>query len=205
MKETSKCHSRRLQEGHFDRYLIGTGIDIGCGDDPLRPPAGDLRTWDWADGDAQAMAGLPDQAFDFVYSSHCLEHLHDVDCGLRNWSRLLKPGGWLYVVVPDYCLYEHLAWPSYFNGDHKATFSLDIPREKVRRPNHWHIHNDLVPLVEALGMRVELVRLEDEGYDYSAGVTDQTLGDALAQICAIFQRGTSRAAAAGAPGSALAS
>jgi SAM-dependent methyltransferase len=134
------------------------------------------------------MSGVPDHAFDFVYSSHCLEHLEDVPCALRNWVRLVKPGGWLYIIVPDYVLYERLSWPSRFNSDHKATFSLDIPRRKVRRSNHWHVGDDVVPLVGALDMRVELLRLEDEGFDYSDGATDQTLGAAVAQICMIFQR-----------------
>jgi hypothetical protein len=48
MDETSKSQQRREQEGFFDRYCQGKGLDIGCGKDPL---AG-CRGWDKADGDA---------------------------------------------------------------------------------------------------------------------------------------------------------
>jgi hypothetical protein len=33
--KTSKGHSRRQREGYFDRIVVGRGIDIGCGDDPM--------------------------------------------------------------------------------------------------------------------------------------------------------------------------
>src|SRR5207248_11335926 len=115
----SKCKSMREQRGDFDNYLRGSGIDIGAGDDPLIIPNGTVRVWDLAEGDAQLMAGVADNTYDFVYSSHCLEHMRDVEQALRNWVRILKPGGILYLVVPDYILYEKMVWPSRFNPDHK--------------------------------------------------------------------------------------
>lgn len=41
--------------------------------------------------------------FDVVYSSHCLEHLHDYDVikALQEFNRVLKKGGFLMVFVPD--------------------------------------------------------------------------------------------------------
>lgn len=39
-----------------------------------------------------------------IYASHCLEHLphtKTLDC-LKEWARVLKPGGVLYVAVPDF-------------------------------------------------------------------------------------------------------
>ena len=101
MNETSKSQPFRQQRGDFQKYLRGSGIDIGAGPDPLLIPDGRVRAWDLADGDAQLMAGVADATYDFVYSSHCLEHMRDVEESLRNWVRILKPGGFLYVVVPD--------------------------------------------------------------------------------------------------------
>jgi SAM-dependent methyltransferase len=188
MNETSKCHSRRLNSGEFDRYLRGKGIDIGAGADPLKPPYGTVRIWDRDDGDAAELQGIDDATFDFVYSSHCLEHMVDVASSIRNWIRVLKPAGWLYIVVPDFCLYEKLQWPSRYNGDHKATFSLDIPRVKTGRDTHFQIYQDLLPILRGLGMRLEVARLEDDGFDYANGQQAQTLTGAMAQICIILQR-----------------
>jgi len=154
MRETSKCHSARQKRGDFEKYLRGSGIDIGAGNDPLRVVEGLVRGWDVAEGDAQVMPGVPDGVYDFVYSSHCLEHMRDVPEALRNWVRIIKPGGHLYVVVPDYVLYEKITWPSRFNSDHKQSFSNTITRAAVVRPNHWHMDQDLLPLLGRLGVDV---------------------------------------------------
>lgn len=51
--------------------------------------------------EAGALHGLPDAGFDFVVSSHCLEHLGNPLGALREWRRVTRPGGHLCVVVPD--------------------------------------------------------------------------------------------------------
>ena len=189
MRETSKCYGKRLSVGHFGKYLKGRGIDVGCGDDPLAGPDLEVDPWDVAQGDAQMMATVPDGKYDFVYSSHCLEHLRSPVEALENWERIVRPGGFLYVVVPDYLLYEKLSWPSDFNGDHKNSFSLDLDAAKVGRPNHWRI-SDLVAALRRSRPEIELREafLEDDGFDYSRGKIDQTMGNALSQICLILER-----------------
>jgi len=191
MKETSKCAIHRGERGDFDRFLTGRGIDIGCGDDRLVVPNGAVEGWDFRREDAQLMAGVVDGAFDFVYSSHCLEHMRDVREAIFNWLRILRPGGHLYLVVPDYVLYEKMQYPSIFNGDHKQTFSLSLTRDKVRRPNHWHIESDLSELArKELGATTMVSRLEDQGYDYNLPPSvDQTFHPAtVAQICVVMRK-----------------
>jgi SAM-dependent methyltransferase len=188
MQETSKCYPFRKQRGDFDKYLRGDGIDIGCGDDCLRVEQGSVRPWDVAVGDAQTMTGVPDGSLDFVYSSHCLEHMRSVEISLAHWLRILKPGGFLYTVVPDYILYEKMCWPSRFNGDHKQSFSFLVPRVKVMRDNHFHIQGDLFPLLERLGAKPVAMHVEDIGFNYNLAMVDQTLIGALAQLCIIAQK-----------------
>jgi SAM-dependent methyltransferase len=179
----------RQARGDYDRWLHGDGIDIGCGPDPLPVPEGStVRGWDLPDGDAQFMLSVPDGTYDFVYSSHCLEHMRDVRQALQNWVRILKPGGFLYFVIPDYELYEKMCWPSRFNSDHKASFSFNIERERVRRGNHYHIGKNLIPLLQQLGTTIVFTAIEDHGFNYNFAIVDQTMADALSQICIVAQK-----------------
>jgi SAM-dependent methyltransferase len=189
MKETGKMAEVRRNRGDFQSFLHGKGIDIGCGDDILKVDDGTVQPWDVGDGDAQLMKGIPDGEFDFVYSSHCLEHMRDVRESLVNWTRILKPGGFLYVVIPDYMLYEKLTWPSRFNDDHKQSFSVLIPRRAVARPNHWHVEQDLKPLMQEVGLEVVRFTFEDYGYNYNSGLFDQTrLPTVVAQLCFVAKK-----------------
>jgi SAM-dependent methyltransferase len=52
-------------------------------------------------GEASSLAGIPDASYDVVLSSHCLEHSANALAALAEWTRVLKPGGTLVVVVPD--------------------------------------------------------------------------------------------------------
>lgn len=122
--ETSKAFDRRIREGWFAKYAPDnqTGIDIGCQHDPLNHT---FRRWDliFGDGDATYMAGVPDETFHTVYVSHVLEHLNDPVEAVRNWWRILKPGGHLIVIVPHRDLYERKTeLPSKWNHDHKRFY-----------------------------------------------------------------------------------
>lgn len=97
MREASKSIFRRIHDNRFStRYFVGEGIDIGCGPDPISlyseffPKMGRVRGWDLPDGDAQYLEGLQDESFDFIHSSHCLEHMNDPFVALKNWFRVLK-------------------------------------------------------------------------------------------------------------------
>ena len=45
----------------------------------------------------------PDSSFDTVISCETVEHVHDPRRTLREISRVLKPGGRLFLSVPNYC------------------------------------------------------------------------------------------------------
>ena len=133
MHETSKSIFHRLHDSRYaTRYFVGDGdgIDIGSGPDPLSqyyeffPQMKSCRSWDLKDGDAQKMKTVADGSFDFVHSSHCLEHMRKVDVALANWVRILKRGGHLVCMVPDEDLCERGVFPSTFNPDHKHTLTI---------------------------------------------------------------------------------
>jgi SAM-dependent methyltransferase len=131
MNESSKSIFHKIKDSRYaTRYITGKGIDIGSGNDSLSlyseffPLMSECRSWDLEDGDAQMMASVPDEHFDFVHSSHCLEHMYDPHEAIHNWLRILKPGGYLICLVPDEDLYEQGVFPSTFNPDHKHTFTI---------------------------------------------------------------------------------
>ena len=178
MRETGKSITRRLHDVRFAvRYFVGDGIDIGGGADPLAlyrelfPAIGSVRHWDLPDGDAQAMAGVPDASFDFVHSSHCLEHLNDPAAALANWLRILRPGGHLIVLVPDEDLYEQGQFPSTRNPDHKFSFTL-------HKTKSWNARSvNLLSLLAGLGPAAQLLRVEllDAPFRFALPPLDQTL------------------------------
>ena len=119
--ETGKAQNRRKREGFFEKYCQGEGLDIGCGNDPV---VDGVYGWDLMNGDAQYLKGVEDDSLDFVYSSHCLEHMIDVRIALYNWFRVLKAGGYLILYIPHRDLYEKKELPSRFNPHHKHMFIL---------------------------------------------------------------------------------
>jgi SAM-dependent methyltransferase len=155
MDETSK--SKKFWGPLEHGVLQGSGIDIGCGPDPVFP---DVRRFDLADGDANHITRHVSGQFDFVYASHCLEHMHEPRLAVLEWWRLVKPGGHLFFTVPDEDLYEQGVFPSRFNPDHKATFTLAKARS-------WSpVSLNVLELAQSLprGQLVRLV-LQDHNFD----------------------------------------
>jgi SAM-dependent methyltransferase len=178
MKECSKSITRRMADSNFvRRYFVGDGIDIGGKPDPLAlyaelfPLVRSIRTWDWEDGDAELMQGVSDTTFDFVFASHCLEHLRDPAIGLMNWFRILKPGGHMIINVPEEDLYEQGTFPSMFNRDHKSTWT-------VFKTRSWSPRSiNVLDLVRTLGEAADVRKIEivDASYRYELPRFDQTL------------------------------
>jgi SAM-dependent methyltransferase len=178
MKQCSKSILRRLADANFTRhYFVGDGVDIGGKPDPLSNyrelfcRMNSVRTWDWEDGDAQLMQSVPDCHYDFVHSSHCLEHLADPVAGICTWFRVVREGGYLIITVPDEDLYEQGVFPSTYNLDHKWTFTIYKARSWCDRSVN------VVDLARNLGDAAELVRLEqlNSTYRFELPRYDQTL------------------------------
>jgi len=152
MNETSK--SKRYWGDLEKEATRGRGIDIGCGPDPVTPEA---RPFDLGHGDANVISQHVKEQFDFVYSSHCLEHMRDPRSAILEWWKLVKPGGYFFVVVPDEDLYEQGVFPSRFNPDHKATFT--ISKSKSWSP----VSHNVLDLARSLpGGEIIRLQLQDQ-------------------------------------------
>jgi SAM-dependent methyltransferase len=112
---------------YFAGKLSGTGLEIGALHRPLPTHSGMtvryvdcvpydelLRMYDTLDprwkklivtpdiiDDGGTLKTVPDASYDFVVSSHLIEHLPDPISGISHWCRVLRPGGLLYLTVPD--------------------------------------------------------------------------------------------------------
>ena len=96
---------------------IKTVLNVGCGHRAISIPGSSLPAEGWrelrldidpkVDPDIVAsmtdMTPVPDGSVDAVWSSHNLEHLdpHEAPVALREFLRVLKPGGTLLLTVPD--------------------------------------------------------------------------------------------------------
>lgn len=129
MSETAGCKNRRIKEGFFDKYISGGGIDIGCG--RLYGYSDDVRIHQSALAhdkdmcDAHDMSIFKDEEFDYVYSSHVLEHLENPLVAIKNWYRICKIGGFIIITVPSKYRYEKKENPpSNWNADHKRFYTI---------------------------------------------------------------------------------
>lgn len=111
MSETDKHRSQ------VERFCNGNGIDLGCSDTAIVPhairldlPAEKYRNYNAQRSDAGIhwrgdATDLPfkDNTLDFVHSSHLLEDfaIERWPTILREWGRVLRPGGYLIISVPD--------------------------------------------------------------------------------------------------------
>lgn len=177
MQESSKALIRRLHDIRYaNTYFRGNGIDIGCGDDPLSkyhahfPLMTSLKPWDLPDGDAQLMASVPDNAYDFVHSSHCLEHLRDPYESFQNWIRICKPGGHIITTIPDEDLYEQGVFPSTFNPDHKTTWTI------IKDTSWSPVSINLIEFLYQFKDQVEVLKMEliNSSFLYDQPRIDQT-------------------------------
>lgn len=178
--ETGKSMLRRSSDSRFaTRYMVGSAIDIGAGNDSLAnyqhmfPLLKNVRSWDVDDGDAMVMAGIEDESFDLVHSSHCLEHLTDPIRALHNWLDICKVGGHLIIVVPDFAQYENGCWPSRYGEGHKWCFSVcGMPIH----PKHVILTSPvMMNIIASFHVRLLKIELVERGYDPQLSWMDQSL------------------------------
>jgi SAM-dependent methyltransferase len=98
----------------FAKYFCsGIGLDIGYSKNEWMLPGSigiDL-------GEYNAM-NLPKRVggYDYIYSSHCLEHLDSWVDALSYWTNHIKPGGVLFLYLPDF---TQTYWRPWNNKKHK--------------------------------------------------------------------------------------
>ena len=115
---------RRVRTRFARRYLSGEGVEIGALHQPQPLPAGaNAKYLDRLDTpalrreypeldhlplvevdiveDGEDPKSIEDESLDFLIASHVIEHTEDPVGTIANWLRVLRPGGHLFLVVPD--------------------------------------------------------------------------------------------------------
>jgi SAM-dependent methyltransferase len=116
-------------------YCHGKGLDIGGGKWPLE---GAILVDDNENMNAYNLSNFVDNSLDYVFSSHCLEHLTRWEEALTLWIRKIKAGGILFLYLP-----------------HESMKMWSPGGPWVREHHVWApTVNSLIPVIERNGMRI---------------------------------------------------
>jgi ADP-heptose:LPS heptosyltransferase len=129
-------------------YTRGRGLDLGCGPHKAFPHF--IGVDNYTDTQLFGIEMKPDvvcdcakldvfgsASMDFVYSSHLLEHIKDYRAALKEWWRVIKPGGYLVLYLPHKLHYPNIGQEG-ANPDHKHDF---LPEDIVEAmsENSWDL------------------------------------------------------------------
>lgn len=97
------CGAGHIALGLAARGLRVTGCDISPGMLGQARASDEAEAVDWVQLDSAASLRLPfdDDHFDAAVSSSVLEYVEDPGGALAELARVVRPGGWVLVTVPD--------------------------------------------------------------------------------------------------------
>jgi hypothetical protein len=103
---------------------IGEGYDIGCMKKEWAFPRS--IPIDLSFNDGYHATNLPKKEVDYIFSSHCLEHILDWVSVMDYWYDTLKQGGVLFLYLPDY---SQEYWKPWNNRKHFNILSSEIIKD----------------------------------------------------------------------------
>ena len=116
------------------KYCKGIGYDIGfCKEEWKLPGAIGI---DSSLDDGYHAMNLPLQNVDYIFSSHCLEHVDDWVATLFYWISCIKKGGVLFLYLPDI---SQKYWRPWHNRKHLHCFTPEIIRTFLEDNGYQHI------------------------------------------------------------------
>lgn len=134
------------------KYLKGSGLEIGGGHAPMpvsegvrvtyveRVPIEELRKnypnaldLNYIVDNGERLYTFPTKSQDFVINSHVLEHCQDTIGSLKNWIRVLKPGGYLWMAIPEKT--------QTFDKDRNVTSFDHMELDYLKGPEHSAEHH----------------------------------------------------------------
>lgn len=117
------------------KYCHGTGVDIGANQWPY---PGAVPVDDRLGENAYRLDRFNEGSLDYVFSSHCLEHLARWQDALRLWIGKLRPGGILFLYLPHESMALWRPGGPWAGGAHKWSPTWET----------------IVPFLEGAGMEI---------------------------------------------------
>jgi SAM-dependent methyltransferase len=154
-----KTYPKFQSEGNAAQFAIpyakhfckGEGVDVGCMKPEWAFPGAHLV--DPALNDYDAL-NFPYENLDYIFSSHCLEHLYDWVDVLDYWSSKLKQGGVLFLYLPDY---SQEYWKPWNNRKHKNIFTPNIISDYMKENGYKNVFQSAVDLNNAFMVTAEKI------------------------------------------------
>jgi SAM-dependent methyltransferase len=212
-----------LRDDLAQRYLHGEGIEIGALNIPQRvPPDVRVRYVDHASGaelrqiyahelalhnwplvepdvvdDGERLTKFADASLDFVIANHMLEHAEDPVETLHHFLRVLRPGGILFLTLPDarhtfdgrrprttieHLLRDHREGPEVSRSEHYEQWARiveSVPEDRIAERverfraeatrNHFHVWEleTFLAFLFALEPPADLVRAHQVDHEFA--------------------------------------
>jgi len=93
--------------------------------------------------DCQDLSIFSSESMDFVFSSHLLGHLEDYRAVLKEWWRVVKPGGHLCLYLPHKDLHPNIGRPG-ANEHHKHDLLPSDIEQAMLKIGSWDLVEDQV-------------------------------------------------------------
>lgn len=104
--------------------------------------------------EANNLQVIPNENYDFLIASHCLEHCANTLLTVKEWLRVIKKGGVILLILPD----------SRYTFDHQRPVTV-----------FEHLENDLKNKIDETDLThlMEILKLHDLSMDLPAGTIEE--------------------------------
>jgi predicted SAM-dependent methyltransferase len=122
----------------------GYGYDIGCMKKEWSLPGSVPIDLSFDDG--YHALNLPNKDVDYIFSSHCLEHIDGWVNVMDYWYNTLKSGGVLFLYLPSY---NQEYWRPWNNKKHRNIFTPTIIKDYMKDIGYGKIFTSEIDLNES--------------------------------------------------------
>lgn len=130
----SQGNAARFAIPYAQQVCKGDGYDIGCMKREWAFPGAHAIDLDFDDEWEATL--LPYTGVDYIFSSHCLEHLDDWVDVMNYWTKILKDQGVLFLYLPHY---DQEYWRPWNNRKHVNILSPEMIKDYMTDKGYTNI------------------------------------------------------------------